>query len=910
MNRLNPNILCFNTGWKFHPGVPSSGEPRRHFWKAGYASGPAARVYNDSAWRIVNLPHDWGMELDHDYTVDVQHGAAPIANGVDPQPIGFYRKSFDVPADWENLRATLVFDGIYRDCDLWVNGQYVTNNVAGYTGFSVDITDLLFYGEVNNITVRVDASHREGWFYEGAGIYRNVWLRLLPQVSIDPDSVFVRLGAHEKQILCSFTVRNDSDNDVTDTAAVDIAGLHAEQSVFVPAWECSTVSFTLEADELTLWDTENPFLYTFTVSCGAHEYKSRTGFRTVRFDPNHGFFLNGKSVKILGSCTHQDFAVVGSALDDDVQRYKMGILKKYGFNGSRTAHNPPAPEVLEACDEIGLLVMSEARLYGSTPEAMRQLDWLILSGRNHPSVVIWSIGNEEIIQLSDSSARQALTVQRRIRKLDPTRAITYAGNNADHLEGINSVVEVRGVNYINMLQDPRVIDEYHAKRPWQPVIGSEESSYVGTRGIYEQVPEKGYIEDLDNVGPRYMLGAEALWKVYCAREYLAGVYVWTGIEYRGEASKQAYITPFGFIDICGFPKAGAMYCQAAAAKEPVMWLCPHWNRNLEDGSPAMVRIYTNADEVELFVNGESCGRRVRKPLSSIEYEVPYHPGTVECIGYRDGAEYVRRSMTTAGEPVRLAASSERVGETAFVTIEALDADGNPCPEASNRLHFMADGACIMGASNGNPCDEDPELCMDRWETLPLRGFRVHENPGYYQFSDQNLSGIVGNTDAERFFCHAASYIPENDDVFHPELGPRRKVVQNRSEPSRQLRISCEFWLDSADLDYETIRVGYCDGKAKLILNHTVLFEGNGDGDAIEAALKGALRRGLNRLEIEVDNTVTYVCAVGHGVELRKPLKRTFSRRLFNNRCLCIVKAPDGGTLQIGSDGMDTVSVAL
>lgn len=912
MNLMNEYIHLFDRDWKFHLGVPASGVPWRHFWKAGYTIGPAARQYNDTAWQTVDLPHDWGMDLDYDYTVDIHHGALPIATGKKKNAHGFYRKSFEVPAEWSESNISLVFDGVYRDCELWVNGQYVTRNVAGYVGFNVDISDLLFYGETNNIALHVDASQQEGWFYEGAGIYRHVWLRVMPSVHIIPESVFIHSEIIDGDAIvsCDFAVANTGGQAIHDTAAFQIGDVRSTTAFDASEYSETSLHLSLRLEQFISWDLDHPHLYTCLVSLPGQIYRTRTGIRDSRFDAEEGFFLNGRHRKILGSCTHQDFAVTGVALSDDVQRYKMNILKKYGFNANRTAHNPPAPEMLDACDEAGLLVMCEARLFGSTPEALSQLQRMVVAGRNHPSVILWSLGNEEIIQATDSAMRQASRAKRLIRDLDPTRPVTYAANNGDELQGINEVVDVRGVNYLNITRDIRAIDAYHASRPHQPLVGSEESSCLGTRGVYVRDKKNGYVENLDNCGPGYFLGAEALWQEYMKRKYLAGAFVWTGIDYRGEASKQAYITNFGVIDLAGFPKATAHYFKAMNTQEPYLYLYPHWNRKEPEGTDVPLRVYTNVDRVSLSLNGKPQGDMIRESYASLTFNLPYYPGIVEAVGYRKGEACITTQLRTALKPAVLSATCERVGETAFVVVEVKDKYGTPCPEASNRLTFKARGARILGASNGNPSDEDKEKASAVYAYMPLKAFRIWEWRDDAFYSDQNLTEIIGQTDKEWHRNQAQSFLPvENDTV---QSGVQRFVPapKKTGEDEPAMTVACSFWLEQSDTDATSLHIGYLDGHAVIDLNGTVVFQGSGDEDGLNIAVSGLLNHGVNELSIELYASINQTYAIGKGIKLVRPTDSSFSRRLFHNRCLCMVQAPNGGVLHISADGLPPLLIDL
>ena len=939
MTHNNPNgvIVSFNDHWRFHLGFPEGGDSTRHFYKANCTLGPGARVYNDSAWREVRLPHDWGTELELDFTVDPMHGAAPIGEGVHPSPIAFYRKTWFVPEEWNDYSVSLHFDGVFRDCEILVNGQYVMRNLSGYTGFSVSLDDLLFCGEENCISIRVDATQSEGWFYEGAGIYRNVWLRLLPRIHLDVDSAFVHLNNDVDTVVAEFDAVNDTASDAVVPCSFSLAEMTAEAQIAIPAYSAEKVVLEIPFSDYHPWSIDDPYLYSAVLRVDSHSHEIRTGLRRFRFDANEGFFLNGKPVKLLGSCTHQDLAIVGVALNDDEQEYKVSILKKNGFNSLRTSHNPPAPALLDACDKLGLVVMAESRLFGSTPEGFHQMKQLVLAGRNHPSVILWSIGNEEMIQNTEVSRRQAERVCRMVHQMDPTRPTTYGACNGETLTGINSAVDVRGVNYINITQDLSMVDRYHAARPEQPIVGSEESSAIASRSVWHSDLRRGLTENFDNCGPFYMLGAEALWKAYMSRPFLSGAFIWTGFDYRGEASKQGYITNYGVIDLCGFPKSTAHYYRAEGKKDPYIFMYPDWNRKQADGTPVKpgtdveVIVYTNAASLELLVNGVSVGKQTRSEHSSLSFTVPYHPGTVTAIGYQaDGCEVLRKEMHTYGVPVRITAEVCRIGNTSFICPVVVDENGIICEDAGNRLSFRTDTARLVGAGNGDPSDPDGELPVLNVPALPLKGVRVYESFGDYQYTDQLLEDIVGQNDPQRPFMHATKFAPESDAKFAAHDGRRRKLPEPDSDTDRFIELYCTFWLDSSDVKlYQYLHLGYAAGFPEIELNGTqlklsskeriisvaseadsasVLSNFDGNADEVKLFVGSVLTPGENVLRIVVRPNEHGVYAAGRKLWLTGEPTCTLKKRLWNGHALCIAEGT--GTVSITSDGLESLTVRL
>jgi len=743
--------LLLDFGWSFHLGDVCSIEGDQGygageaFAKAGDATGAARPDFDDSSWRRLDLPHDWAVELEF---VDVpnesvkDHGYKPVGRAFPKSSIGWYRRAFTVPKADEGLRLALEFEGVFRDAMVWFNGHYIGRNLSGYSGFGYDITDYVAFGRKNVLTVRVDASQYEGWFYEGAGIYRHVWLIKHAPLHIPPYGVFVapQLEGASARIDIETRVRNEQDADVhctvrsivLDERGRTVADVASEPLSLGGRGE-TTVRQQAKVQEPLLWSLETPHLYKLIslVESGgsaADRLETTFGIRSVRFDKDSGFFLNGKRVEIQGVCCHQDHAGVGSALPDRLQEYRIERLKEMGVTAYRTSHNPPTPELLDACDRLGMLVMDENRLMGGAPELAGQFARLVLRDRNHPSVIIWSLGNEEdTIQGTPVGERIAGSLKRIQRELDPTRLCTYAGNNGNEYRGINSVVDVRGINYI-ILGDP---DAYHRDHPDQPVWGSEEASTLSTRGIYANDKDKGYMSDYDLNAPRWGATAEKWWPFYAVRPWLAGAFVWTGFDYRGEPTPYRWPcinSHFGIMDTCGFPKNNYYYYQSWWTGKDVLHLAPHWNWKGKEGQPIDVWCQSNCDTVELFLNGRSLGRKTMTPNSHLEWKVPYAPGVLEARGQRKGRTIVTRVETT-GEPAAVRFEPDRAviradGEDlSVVNVSIVDAKGRTVPVADNLVRFEVSGdARIIGVGNGNPSSHEPDKCpAGSWQRRAFNG---------------------------------------------------------------------------------------------------------------------------------------------------------------------------------------------
>ena len=487
-------------GWKFHLGDDWGLSERLD--KAGVNPGPAGRTFADANWRTVNLPHDWLPELPFDPNANPDHGFKPFGPNYHSNSVAWYRRTFQLPAEDRGRRLMLEFDGVYRNCNVFLNGYFLGHHASGYSGFRYDITDLANCGGPNTVAVRVDADQFEGWFYEGAGIYRHVWLTKTGPVHVAPDGTYVyssfpgNVPQGPATVNVQTLVQDSQDAEAPVTVACEILDptgtsvAHFEQSTKIAGWRNEEVLQKGEVSSPALWSPETPNLYklvtTFTVNGEvADRTETEFGIRTVAFDADKGFLLNGKFCELKGTCNHQDHAGVGSALPDRLQYFRVSRLKDMGDNGIRTSHNPPTPELLEACDHLGMMVMDENRLLGSDARNLDYLAELIRRDRNHPSVVIWSLFNEENEQTTPTAARIAATMQRLVHELDPTRVCTAAANVGNTFEGVNSVLDVRGWNY-----HPDDVDAYHKEHPAQPEIGTEQASTVCTRGIYANDEKK------------------------------------------------------------------------------------------------------------------------------------------------------------------------------------------------------------------------------------------------------------------------------------------------------------------------------------------------------------------------------------------------------------------------------------
>jgi beta-galactosidase len=748
-----PVLMDF--GWRFAFG--HAYDPERdfrngtgyfsYFAKAGYGDGAASRSFDDRSWRILNLPHDWAVEPPFDSKASYSHGFKTVGRNFPETSIGWYRKTFFIPESDLGRRVSIEFDGVHRNSVVWVNGFYVGEEHSGYYGFRHDITDYLDYGGQNVVAVRVDATMEEGWYYEGAGIYRHVWLNKISPLHVASCGTFVssEVKGNSADVTARATITNDGTSDVTfdidqiitDAGGTAVAEGKLKQLTLKPS-DTNEFSCLIHVANPKLWSIETPYLYKLvtTVKSGdslVDRYETTFGIRTIRFDPKEGFFLNGNHVKLKGTNNHQNHAGVGTAIPDALQEFRINRLKEMGSNAYRCSHYPPTPELLDVCDRLGMLVIDENRLMGTNAEHLDLLKRMILRDRNHPSVFIWSLGNEEwAIEGNITGARVASTMQAFARRLDPTRRITYP-NSGGWGHGISTVIDVMGFNYIFNGD----IDKQHADFPNQPSIGTEETTSRGTRGIYEDDIPNAHMEATD----RKPLGRsiETGFNFYAARPFLSGIFFWTGFDYRGEPHPFGWpqvTSQCGIVDLCGFPKDMFYYLKSWWTDDPVLHLFPHWNWKGKEGQAISVWAYGNCDEVELILNAKSLGRKAMPKNSHIEWMVNYEPGALLARGYKNGEEIVADRVETTEEPavVNLVPDRSTIkadGEdVSVITVQVNDSKGRFVPTADNEVTFSLEGpGKIIGAGNGDPSSHEPDKYIESVSQLIIEDLKAQAVQG-------------------------------------------------------------------------------------------------------------------------------------------------------------------------------------
>ena len=725
--------LLFDFGWKFQMGHGTDpahdlgfGNSQGDFAKTGDFDFAKAK-FDDSKWRSLNLPHDWAVELPF-VRDDVQnsHGFKPVGRRYPETSVGWYRREFQIPASDLGRRVSVEFDGAFRSVLIFVNGCFIGRNDNGYAPFRFDLTDFLNYGAKNYIVARVDASFGDGWFYEGAGIYRHVWLTKTDSLhlgkwestvrtSLIGNTAALNLGT----VVCNEGKEAESAKvtwKILDSAGKTVATAEAPAQS-IPVDGSVAFSATAKLTNPALWSVDAPNLYTAivtveTVSKTRDAEQVNFGVRTAVFDADKGFSLNGKALKIQGTCNHQDHAGVGAAVPDRLQAFRLAVLKEMGGNAVRTSHNMPTPEWVDACDRMGMMMMCETRQMSSSPEGLAQLEAMVKRYRNSPSIILWSVGNEEW-QLQESMAEQgakiAATMVRRCHELDPTRVVSAAVNGTNK-RGVSDAFDIIGFNY--NLKNP---DEFHKANPKRPIYGSETSSAISTRGVYSTDPLRNTVNAYDSVVP-WGETAEEWWKFYGTRDWASGGFAWTGFDYRGEPTPYGWPSinsQFGIVDMCGFPKDTFYYYKAWWGTDPTLHLFPHWNFAGKEGEILPIWVYSNLDEVELFVNGTSLGSQKVPHLGHVEWKAKYEPGVIEARGSKDGKVVLVEKHETTGPTVSIRLTSDRTeidadGEdVAVLKVEALDKEGRPVPTASNLISFKVSGdGTLIGVGNGDPnCQE-------------------------------------------------------------------------------------------------------------------------------------------------------------------------------------------------------------
>jgi beta-galactosidase len=823
--------LLMDFGWRFAFGHPFDAQKDfetgtgyfSYFAKAGYGDGAAAVNFDDRAWRKLDLPHDWAVEQPFSERASFSHGFKAIGRNFPERSVGWYRKNFFIPASDPGRKISVVFDGVFRNSTVWVNGHYLGTEESGYSSFSYDITDVLNYGGDNVIAVRVDATMEEGWFYEGAGIYRHVWLNKTSPVHVANYGTFVTSQVQQNNAVVNAKAEIINEGKEKQTVDVIQTIIDAEghkvaanriSNLQLAPFETKDASTSLPVANAKLWDLESPYLYKLitTITEANREldsYRTNFGIRTIRFDAKEGFFLNGKHVKLQGTNNHQDHAGVGAAMPDELQYWRIKALKEMGCNAYRCSHNPPTPELLDACDRLGMLVLDENRLMRTTADGLNEMKRMIIRDRNHPSIISWSIGNEEWgIENSVTGERIATTLQNFAHSLDSTRTTT-AGISGGFRSGIGEVLEVMGYNYLGNGD----IEAHQKRLPDQPGMGTEEGSTFATRGIYVTDNTRHYSAAYDKKPRPTFYSIEEGWKFYAARPYLAGMFIWTGFDYRGEPTPYGWpsITSyFGMMDLCGFPKDNVYYLRSWWTNKPVVHILPHWNWKGKEGQPVDVWVYSNCDEVELFLNKKSLGKKKMEQYGHLEWKVNYASGTLEAVGIKAGKKILSDVVKTTGEPASIQLISNKPilagdGEDiAVITVQALDKNNLAVPVADNEITFSIQGpGKIIGVGNGDPTSLEKDRFIETIQTVKIENLKEKEVEGMNAVSDlaEDINDATwkeafGNRDyknlAKAYVYRGSFTLPENyssSDItlFYKNIGLEQTIYINGKEIGKNIK---------------------------------------------------------------------------------------------------------------------------
>lgn len=724
--------LSLDRGWLFHLGDVPMPEVKGHGWsyanaKAGNAWGAAGTEFDDSDWRKLDLPHDWAVEGPFDPN-------ANISQGYRPRGISWYRRYLRVDESERGRHFELQFGAIATHSTVWVNGNVVNRNWSGYNSTYIDITPYLRYGDaMNTIAIRADANAMEGWWYEGAGMYRHAWLVKTNPVHIITDGVHAtprqpidgRLDGNW-QIPVEVTLENSGKQAADVSIEVTLFDPQGKQvakqtkALSVPVLTQATAQVPIAITAPALWSVEQTNLYRVTTQVTQNgkkvdENSLNTGFRTIRFDAEQGFFLNGQHVKLKGVCIHQDHAGVGVAVPDSILEYRLRRLKELGVNAIRFSHNAPASEMLDLVDRMGFLVMDENRNFNPSPDYLKQLEWMVRRDRHHPGVVLWSVFNEEPVQGTEVGYEMVRRMSATVKALDDTRPVTAAMNGGFLTDlNVSHAVDVVGANY----QVPDY-DRFHKARPEMPFTSSEDTSAFMTRGEFTTDKSKNLIASYDDDFALWGNSHRDAWQAIDSRPYVAGGFVWTGFDYRGEPTPNEWpsvSSVFGIMDLNGFPKNAYYMHQVQWIKDrPLVHIAPHWNWSGKEGKEIRVMVMANVERVKLLLNGRERGEQKVDSYRMNFFNVVYQPGKLEVIGFNGDKEVTRAAVETTGKAVALELIPDRKnlvgdGRDAMpITVRAIDAKGRAVPLDDSQVTFTISGAGkSIGHGNGNPNSHEDE----------------------------------------------------------------------------------------------------------------------------------------------------------------------------------------------------------
>ena len=613
-----------NNGWRFCKGDASSmekdfGHGCEYFTyiakarSTGHNHGPADPAFDDSDWQRVSLPHDWVVDLPFSGEASHSHGYKCVGWKWPENSVGWYRKHLHIGEEDRGKRLWLEFDGIFRNSQVFCNGFYLGGRQDGYLQQVYDISEYIDYGADNVITVRCDASLEEGWYYEGAGIYRNVWLTRAPAEAILPHGVQTCISFEDGRYIIDIDIYTTS----SGTASPCPAGLCRNSLLDAEGNTVAEGQGRLELAAAREWSPDDPYLYRLRSVWGCDTVYTRLGLRRAEFDPERGFVLNGRKVILKGANLHQDHAGVGSGIPDALWRYRLMQLRKWGFNAIRSSHNPASPALLDLCDSLGFFVIDENREFGSSFRHLELMGDMIRRDRNHPCVILWSVGNEEwAVEHSPKGELIGRRLCELAHRLDPSRPCTYGSSSG---RDPNYAVDVFGFNYI--VQNP--VEELHSRFPGKSAVGTEETSGAGTRGSYLTDAQSASMLPLNRTDTAGVVNCIARgWKFYKENSWTAGLFYWTGFDYRGESNPMVWPatgSQFGILDYCGFPKDEAYYLKSWWRRsEPCLHICGY--------ARGEIWVYSNCSSVELYKNGKSLGSKDMPEDGYLSWKLSYREG--------------------------------------------------------------------------------------------------------------------------------------------------------------------------------------------------------------------------------------------------------------------------------------------